>query len=300
MSQIFLVFLYLATGMLLKWAAFLPEKTPKYLNGYIIYIVLPAVALLYLPGIEWKAELILPAFSAWWVFLISWALFSILGKSFHWQNSTTGCLIITAGLSNTSFLGFPIIEALYGSEGLKIAFLIDQPGSFLIVSSLAVVVAGIYGDRQLRKRDIGRKILMFPPFIFFFIGLSMSLAEITFTGHAQEFLQLLGWTLSPVALLAVGMQVNLNVDELKEKKLWAGLAFSLLVAPLAVMGIIGPLLDFDGLIYQVMVMEAAMPSMITASIVAISYHLNPRLASLMVSLGILISAVTLTMWYWIL
>jgi predicted permease len=38
-----------------------------------------------------------------------------------------GCLILTAGLGNTSF-GFPIIEALYGEEGLKTAILVDQPG----------------------------------------------------------------------------------------------------------------------------------------------------------------------------
>jgi predicted permease len=48
----------------------------------------------------------------------------------------TGCLILTAGLGNTSFLGFPIIEALYGQEGMKTAILVDQPGTFVVLSTL--------------------------------------------------------------------------------------------------------------------------------------------------------------------
>jgi predicted permease len=45
-------------------------------------------------------------------------------------------LILTAGLGNTSFLGFPIIEALYGQEGMKTAILVDQPGTFVVLSTL--------------------------------------------------------------------------------------------------------------------------------------------------------------------
>jgi predicted permease len=56
----------------------------------------------------------------------------------------TGCLILTAGLGNTSFLGFPIIEALYGQEGMKTAILVDQPGTFVVLSTLGIIVATMY------------------------------------------------------------------------------------------------------------------------------------------------------------
>ncbi|MEZ4786733.1 MAG: hypothetical protein R2790_02345 [Flavobacterium haoranii] len=31
----------------------------------------------------------------------------------------TGCLIVVAGLGNTSFVGFPVIEALFGKKGIE-------------------------------------------------------------------------------------------------------------------------------------------------------------------------------------
>lgn len=61
-----------------------------------------------------------------------------------------------------------MIEAIYGAEGLKIAVLIDQTGSFLVVSSLAIIVASLYGSEKMRKRDISRQMLLFPPFLFLF------------------------------------------------------------------------------------------------------------------------------------
>jgi predicted permease len=62
-------------------------------------------------------------------------LLFLLGKKYGWSKKI-GCLILTAGLGNTSFLGFPIIEALYGQEGMKTAILVDQPGTFVVLSTL--------------------------------------------------------------------------------------------------------------------------------------------------------------------
>jgi predicted permease len=46
-------------------------------------------------------------------------------------------------------------------------------------------------------------------------------------------------------------------------------------------------------------MEAAMAPMITASILAASHGLKPRLSSMMIGFGIPISFVTLLFWYFV-
>jgi predicted permease len=48
---------------------------------------------------------------------------------------------------------------------------------------------------------------------------------------------------------------------------------------------------------KVSVMEAAMAPMITGAIVATKYELNPRLANVLVGVGIPFSFITLTVWY---
>ncbi|MBD8491118.1 AEC family transporter [Echinicola sp. CAU 1574] len=299
MTNLILVILCLIIGILLQRLKELPKDAPKSLNTYLIYIVLPALALLHIPETELSLGLLLPVLTAWISFGISWVIFGTLGKKLGWSKATTGCLIIVPGLANTSFIGFPIIEALYGSEGLKIALMVDQAGSFIIVSSIAIIVASIYGHGKKRKRDVTKKILTFPPFLFFLIALFMNLLHLEFEGTVYEILQAFADTLTPIALIAVGLQVKINAETLSSKNLWYGLSFKLLFIPTLIFFLYRLFLDEGNILYKVSVMETAMAPMITGSIIAINHDLNPKLASLLVGIGIPLSFITLMGWYYL-
>ena len=51
---------------------------------------------------------------------------------------------------------------------------------------------------------------------------------------------------------------------------------------------------------QVTLFEAAMPPMIAAAIIATEHDLDPPLANLMVAVGLMLSFLTLTGWWWVL
>jgi len=57
-----------------------------------------------------------------------------------------------------------------------------------------------------------------------------------------------------------------------------------------------PLLNLHGPMARVTVLEAAMPSMVTAGALAIAHGLAPRLAAAMVGYGLLLSLATLPLW----
>jgi malate permease and related proteins len=300
MLNIILIVVFLCLGIFLQRFKFVPANTSKYLNNYLIYVVLPALALRYLPKIDLSPDLLLPVASAWIGFGLSWLIFGTLGKIYNWGNSITGCLIITAGLANTSFVGIPIIQALYGEEGVQIALLIDQAGSFIIVSSVAVIVASIYSVEKKRKRDISKKILTFPPFMFFLIAIGLNVFKVEIGENFDFFLQLITLTLTPVALTSVGLQVKMNFQAFQSKFLWYGLGYKLVLIPLVILILFKYVFLMQGLIFQVSVMEAAMAPMITGSIIAITHDLEPKLASLLVGIGIPLSFFTLGIWYFIL
>jgi predicted permease len=300
MSNIILIVVFLLLGFFLQRVKAVPASTSKYLNAYLIYVVLPALALRYLPKIDLNPELLLPVASAWIGFGLSWLLFGILGKKFNWGNSLTGCLIITSGLANTSFVGFPIIQAIYGEEGVKIALLIDQGGSFIIVSSVAVIVASLYSSGKKRKRDITRKILFFPPFLFFILAMGMNFMKIGLHENLDSILQVITITLTPVALTSVGLQVKVDLQAIQSRFLWYGLGYKLFLIPLVILLLFRYVFRLEGLILDVSVMEAAMAPMITGSIIAITHDLEPKLASLLVGIGIPLSFFTLAIWYFVL
>ena len=300
MLNILLIPFFLLLGILLQRSKKLPVSLASYLNQYLIYVVLPGLSIKYLPFIELEPRLLLPITSAYLSFGLSWLLFGFLGKKLGWSNSLTGCLIITSGLANTSFVGFPVIRALYGEAGIQIALLIDQAGSFILVSSFAIIVASIYSKGKKRKRDISRKILTFPPFLFFMVGMGMNVLGIKTPTPFLTVLDIIALSLTPVALTAVGLQIKVNWEAIRSTYLWYGLGYKLVLIPLVVFLIFRFLFGLNGLPLQVSVMETAMAPMITGSIIAISHDLEPKLASLLVGVGIPLSFLSLGIWYWIL
>ncbi|WP_163380857.1 AEC family transporter [Cyclobacterium sp. SYSU L10401] len=303
MSNIFLVIISILVGIFLQRIREFPSDAPKALNAYLIYVVLPAVSLLHISKLELSLSLLLPISVAWIVFTLTWLIFGYLGKKLDWKRNTIGCLIICGGLSNTGFVGYPIIEAIYGVEGLKIAVLVDQPGSFLVVSSLAIIVASIYGEEKMRKRDISKRMLFFPPFLFFILALLLNLFQLEIKGVLQHVLESFSATLTPIALIAVGLQIKIKPQDIKDNFLWLGLIHKLLFIPLAIFMLYFWILGdtpTENLIFKVSVMEAGMASMITSSIIAGNFNLRPKLASLLVGIGIPLSFITLAGWYFLL
>lgn len=300
MLNIILIPAFLLLGIVLQQAKFIPPNLSHYLNQFLIFIVLPALALKYLPFVDLNPQLLLPISTAYISFGVSWLIFGFLGKKFNWSNRITGCLIITAGLANTSFVGIPVVRALFGEEAVQIALIIDQAGSFIIVSSIAIIVASIYGEGKKRKRDISKKIILFPPFIFFVLAMGMNLTAIQTPPALMPMLGWIAWTLTPVALTSVGLQVKINWKAISSGFLWMGLGYKLFFIPLVIYFLFRYIFRLDGLIFQVSVLETAMAPMITGSIIAITHDLEPKLASLLVGVGIPLSFLTLSFWYWIL
>ena len=77
-----------------------------------------------------------------------------------------------------------------------------------------------------------------------------------------------------------------------------GLTFKLLLAPALIYLLYFIVAKGKGLSVDVSLIESAMPPMVMGSVMAVSYNLNPKLANLMVGIGIPLSFITLAAWYY--
>jgi predicted permease len=284
-------------GLVLQFFPGFPkEKVVRLGKTYLIYLVLPALALIHIPPLQLTWDLLLAPSSAWLTFLLSWGIFAFLGYKLGWDRQTTGCLILVAGLANTSFLGFPIVELLYGKEGLATAFLIDQGGSFLLVSTLGVFIGSRYGKGERTVLQVLQKIVRFPPFLFLLGGLLMSYHHLSLPNMLFPWLQGIGMSMAPVAMAVIGLTMALDGNWSQYKFLWYGLGYRLLLAPAFVWIIYGIFLPPESLTLQVLVLESGMAPMITGALLAMEFGLQPRLASLLAGLGIPLCGISLLLW----
>lgn len=299
MSSIILLFLCLFIGIVIQRINNFPKNTAIVLNQYILYVALPAMALYYLPKIKLSWELLLPASIAWITFGLSFLLFSYLGKVNNWSKKLTGCLIITSGLGNTSFVGIPVVQALYGDEGLNTLIIIDLPGTFVALSTVGVLVATIYSNQKGTNDSIVKKIFSFPPLLAFLVGLLMVIFQIDFPEALSDTFKQLSATVSPIALISVGYQLKFKTYGRHFKFLFLGLTYQLIIVPLIILGLFYFVLGKTDLATKVCIIEAAMAPMITGAILASNYGLKPELSNMMVGYGIPISFITLSGWYFL-
>jgi len=286
-------------GMALRRSGRLPDNAAAALNGFILNISLPALTLSYVHDLDLGTSLILPALMAWILFGIGCAFFWVAGRIFGFSRATTGGLMLTGGLANTAFIGLPMIETFYGAEFLGLGILIDQVGSYFVLSTLGILVASIYSSGQaIDAKAVARKIALFAPFQAFVLALILMPVE--YPTWLDDLLRRLGTTTVPLALVSVGYQIRLSQVRGKAVPLSLGLAFKLVLGPALILLLFAGLFGAEGQAMRVTVFESAMAPMIGASIVAMDHELDPPLLTLMVGVGIPLSFLTLPAWWWLL
>jgi len=297
MNNLLLLIVCFVIGMLLHRYKRMPVNTPAVLNTFIIHVSFPALILFSVHSMKISGHIGLMAAMAWICFALSAGFFRLVGRRLNLPRPTEGALILTGGLCNTSYVGLPMIEAYYGHQGLATGIIVDQLGSFLVLSTLGITFAGIYSTGRPGIAEMARRIFLFPPFIALVIALLLIPA--VYPEWFTVMLKRLGDTLAPLALLSVGFQLRLGHLAGNVRNLTLGLVFKLLLIPLVMYLLYVPLLGAHGQAIQITLFESAMPPMITAAILATEHDLDPPLATLMVAVGLVISFFTLTAWWWV-
>ncbi|WP_298826620.1 AEC family transporter [uncultured Piscinibacter sp.] len=302
MNNVILLLACFALGIALRASGRLPANAPSALNGFVINVSLPALTLVTVRGLTLELQLALAALTPWLLLGVGAGFFWAVGRLLSLPKPTIGALILTGALANTSFIGIPMIETWYGAEHVGIGIVVDQLGSYMALSTLGIVLAGLCASRDARfdPKAFARKLLGFAPFISLLVALAMTALSFSYPDWLDTLLRRLATTLVPLALVSVGMQLRLSQIRGRMRLLVLGLGFKLVIGPALVLAVLAGLLGQRGLVIQVSVFEAAMGPMIGAAIVAMDHDLDPSLVTLMVGLGVPLSFLTLPAWWWML
>lgn len=290
MENFILIVMAIIIGYGLNRLRIFPEDAADILNKFVIFISLPAMILLQIPKLTFSMDVMIPVIVAWTVIIVTASLTLFVSNLLRFSKEVTGALMLVAVLTNSSFLGIPIIHAYMGDESLPFILVYDQLGTFLALATYGIFVSAYYSNKsEINVQIMAVKILTFPPFIslvlaLFFIG----------TPFPEEILKVLATlanTIVPLALVAVGLQLQLKLPGHEIKPFGIALFIKLVIAPMIALAIV-KLAGWTNLAADVSVMEAGMAPMITAGAMASLSGLAPRLSSAIVGYGILISFLT--------
>jgi len=297
MANFIIIGLCILAGILFRKSKTLPKDAHKGINAWIIYIALPAASFKYLPHIVWTKDLLFPVLAPICVWLFGWLFVTAYCRSQKLSRATTGGLKLTSSLSNTSFLGFPLIAAYFSEKDQAIAIICDQ-ATFMLLSTIGIVVAIRSSQNQkLSAQLLLKKVLTFPPLIGCILALTVP--HFINISPLEPLFEKLAGTVGPLALFSIGLQLKFGGWFGELKHISVALQYKLILAPVAVLAI-AVLLGLSGTIARITIFEMAMPTLVTAGVVADQYNLNPKLANLVVGVGIVLCFVTTGLWWLVL
>lgn len=296
MTNFILIAICILVGFLLRRYSNLPHDAHKGVNAWIINVALPAISFKYLPHIQWNSSLLLPVLMPLIVWLTAWLYVKVYARKNALGKETIASLRLSTGLSNTSFVGFPLTIAYFGEKELSTAVICDQ------VTFMTLATAGIFlavnasGHGKPSFSTIAKKVVYFPPFIACIAALVLPI--FVDLSPLDDIFDKLAATVAPLALFSIGLQLKFNGWKNEIKHISYALLFKLILAPLIILAIV-LITNTRNTISQVTIFESSMPSFLTASIVASQYNLNPKLSTLITGIGIALSFISTAIWYWI-
>jgi len=217
----------------------------------------------------------------------------LLSRFLKLEKRSAAVVIMACGLGNTSFVGFPFVEALYGTHALVYALLFDQFGSFLFLSIFGSMIAAWGAGRDSSVKKLAKSVFLFPPFVS--ILLSLALKSFELPSFVLSGADKLAAALLPLVTIAVGMKIDLRHIKENIKNTLAILVVKMGVVPLAVLAILPAL----GVVSGVALVESAMPPMVMVAVFAMRYGLDEKLAVSAVALGVFASFAVVPLFYYL-
>ncbi len=278
-SLIISLFLIMTVGFVMSKRGIIDEQAKVRLTRLIINISLPAQilkAFVSEQGIVTNREV----FLMFGVSILAYLLYAIIGVVFNLIVRTPkekrGTYLFMMMFGNVGFMGFPLIEAIYGAKALVYAVIFNVIFNLLVYSIGIIMI----GKREDGVRFQPKKLLNMP-FICGVLSIILYFAKVQLPEVVTNSLGFMGNVTTPVAMLILGATIaGMPLKALfDEWRVYIFTLVKLLVMPVTVIALIRYLPISSDLIKGTMIVLSATPVATNATMLAIEYDGDMQLTS---------------------
>lgn len=189
--------------------------------------------------------------------------------------------------SNSSFIGLPIAESLYGSLGLLYASIFQLPIRFTIWT------AGLALFTDVDRKGAFKKLFKHPCIIAVFVGFGLMLSPVKLPSLLGETISVISKATLPVSMFVVGSILADARWRTMFSKTVLYFSFLRLIAFPALVWAVLKLFPLEPLLVSISVLMTCLPAGSTTSILAARYGCDERFAAQITFASTLFSIVTI-------
>ncbi len=285
-GQVATLFVLMGVGFVVTKAGKLSEQTTSQMSFLLLYVIAPCLTIESMEVVL-THELLVNLGKAALAFILTYLIFIPLSMPFFPSRDSDTRPVLRFGLifANTGFMGFPLVEAVVGSEAL-------------IYAAASTVVFTIlqwsYGIVLMGGKASPRSILVNPGTISVLIGLVLLFTGLRPPTPVNTAISFLADMNTPLAMVVIGSQMaRANIrDTFRHHRLFQASFVRLILMPAIIALVLLPF-RLDPLLYCAAVVLAAAPTAGVTSILASQFHRNTAAAAQLVTLSTLLSMITL-------
>lgn len=289
-AQMMVLFLILAVGYAGNKAKILNADSNRHISRLILNITMPCTVLYSVmngnfntTGREALVFMLFTLVSYAIIYLIAWPVPRLL----RFPREDAGIVRFLLAFGNVSFMGYPVIQAIYGDGALFYVTLLGIPFNLLLFSVGMILTSG-------KREKLNIKLFLTPTLFATVASVLIFAFKFTTPKLIVDATSLVGHMTTPGAMLIIGSTLaDIPIrDVFSEKRIYPIAVIKLILIPV-VTWLVLKFFVFDTQMLGVLIVEAGMPTATAATMLSLQYGGNDKLASKGVFLTTLFSVVTI-------
>ncbi|MCD7905942.1 MAG: AEC family transporter [Clostridiales bacterium] len=292
-----MLFILIFAGFACVKTGVIKAGSKKAFSDLLIYLIVPAMIInSYITDFQPEVfSNLLLAFGLSALFLLT-GMAAVFSAGIKIKGENAPIAKFACIFSNAAYMGFPLIQALFGSEGLLYA------SAYVTVFNILIWTVGVsMVSGKAKIKETLRTILTTPAVIFVIIGLVIFLCRIPVPEIISLPLGYIGSMNTPLSMIIIGMIIaNSTVGSLVKNKLIIFIiALRMVIIPLICFGIFF-VLNIRGIVPNIVLLLEACPCAAMTSVFAVKYGYDENLAAGAVVITTFISIITLPLFAFLL
>lgn len=225
------------------------------------------------------------------VFAMTAVVTLVLSKLLRLDNSKRYITAFMLLFGNTGFIGIPVIRALYGTEAVFFAAILEMVND-VVIFTIGMMLIQMSAGAKLRFEP---KLFLNPGLIGVIVGLLLFLLDIRLPEVIGGAVEMVGDATTPLTMFIIGYQLGgLKAKEiLKDASIYVISFTKLLIVPVLALIVLRVAVGDFSLLEKVLIMSFAMPAGSVSVIFSQQYRGETAFATKTVLLSTLFSIVTI-------
>lgn len=295
-KQVLELFVLIISGIFLYKKNIIREDGKKLLSDILIKFVVPCMIINSYMG-KFNDE-VLDNIGKSFIYSIILCVLGIvisLAVSFMVSDEHKGIFRFACSFSNAAYMGFPLIRALFGEEGILYA------SSYVTVFNILLWSVGyvFFADKMPIKKLL-KNLITCPPIIAVVVGLIIYLFKIPVTNIIADPISSVGAMTTPISMIVTGVAMGEAgiVRLIKQKHLLYGLFIRLILIPMVSL-LVFYIFNISGIVATVTLVLEACPCAAITTMFAIQYGHDQKYAAALVVISTICSIVTLPLYVYL-